>query len=84
MGFKCRVMQLQGELDDRQRAGWADAAAKEEIEHLRSENSTLREDLKKVKEERDLARQQKAPQASSSTARTERVRPHSLCVCVSQ
>ena len=77
MGFKCRVMQLQGELDDRQREGWADASAREEIEHLRTENATLREDLKKVKEERDLARKQKTPSpqsaSSSSSARIERV-----------
>ena len=69
MGFKCRVMQLQGELDDRQREGWADTAGREEIEHLRTENATLRDDLKVVKEERDVAQKQKP----SSNARIERV-----------
>ena len=71
MGFKCRVMQLQGELDDRQKQGWADAGAQEEIDHLRKENGTLREDLKVVKQERDSAlraRQSSTPQSSSSSS----------------
>ena len=73
MGFKCRVMQLQGELDDHQSAGWADSGAKEEIDQLRSENEALREDLKQVKKERDSARERQQATPLPASSRTERV-----------
>ena len=70
MGFKCRVMQLQGELDDLRKEGREDAAARDQIEMLTAENETLREDLVRA---RDAARQQPSQQANS---RTEQVMNH--------
>lgn len=68
MGFKCRVMQLKGELDDLRKEGGPDAGAQIEIERLMAENSTLREDLSRAKMERDAAvmQQQTAPPAGST------------------
>ena len=76
MGFKCRVMQLQGELDDRVKAAW-DSGAREEIEQLRAEKEALREDLVAAKREKEAAvsRLQSLPHSAptSGTARVERV-----------
>lgn len=67
MGFKCRVMQLKGELDDLRKEGGPDAGAQIEIERLMAENSTLREDLSRAKRERDAAvTQPTGPPASAS------------------
>lgn len=68
MGFKCRVMQLKGELDDLRKEGSADASARNEIERLTAENITLREDISQAKRERDEARrlQQTVPPSSSN------------------
>lgn len=78
MGFKCRVMQLKGELDDLRKEGGPDAGAQIEIERLTAENNTLREDLSQAKMERDAARvqQQTAPPSSSSREKVL------VCACI--
>ena len=77
MGFKCRVMQLKGELDDLRKDGSADAGAMAEIERLNGENGALREDLARAKKERDAATS--LPQPAS--IRSERVMLQSTNTC---
>ena len=88
MGFKCRVMQLQGELNDLHKKGPADAVARGEIERLNEENQSLRTDLTRAREEAEAARKdrdaarrqaqqaqlsQQARQSTVSSSRHEKV-----------
>ena len=73
MGFKCRVMQLQGELNDLHKKGPADAVARGEIERLKEENQSLRTDLTRAREEADAARRQAQQAQLSQQARQSTV-----------
>lgn len=75
MGFKCRVMQLKGELDDLRKEGGIDASTKEEMERLRTENATLHDDIMRYKKDRDAAakRLPSPQQVSSGTSQHDQV-----------
>ena len=75
MGFKCRVMQLKGELDDLRKEGGIDASAREELERLSAENATLRDDIIRYRSERDAAlkRQSTPQQATPSNIQHDQV-----------
>ena len=70
MGFKCRVMQLQGELEATRR-DLRKGNSKEETERLERDNHRLESELKVAIRERDAARKQGA---SGGSSRAEKVR----------
>ena len=75
MGFKCRVMQLKGELDDLRKEGRADGGARAQIDSLTAENQALREDLASARKAREEGGRQLPQQV---TSRSERVIGHKV------
>ena len=81
MGFKCRVMQLKGELDDLRKEGRTDGGARAAIESLTAENQALREDLASARKgRREEGGRPQLPQ--QATTRSEMVHSNVRCVDV--